>query len=33
MIDEHGVVKIIDFGSTRIAGVAEISTPLTLALK
>jgi len=28
MIDEHGVVKIIDFGSTKIAGVAEITTPL-----
>ena len=28
MIDEHGVVKIIDFGSTRIAGITEITTPL-----
>ena len=28
MIDRHGVVKIIDFGSTKIAGIAEISTPL-----
>jgi serine/threonine protein phosphatase PrpC len=28
MIDEHGVVKIIDFGSTKIAGVTEITTPL-----
>ena len=28
MIDEHGVVKIIDFGSTKIAGIAEITTPL-----
>ncbi|HED51918.1 MAG TPA: bifunctional protein-serine/threonine kinase/phosphatase [Gammaproteobacteria bacterium] len=28
MIDEHGVVKIIDFGSTKIAGVVEITTPL-----
>ncbi len=27
MIDRHGVVKIIDFGSTRIPGLAEISTP------
>lgn len=28
MIDEHGVLKIIDFGSTKIAGIAEIVTPL-----
>ncbi len=28
MIDEHCVVKIIDFGSTRIAGISEITTPL-----
>ncbi|HHJ13561.1 MAG TPA: bifunctional protein-serine/threonine kinase/phosphatase [Gammaproteobacteria bacterium] len=28
MIDGHGVVKIIDFGSTKIAGIAEITTPL-----
>lgn len=28
MIDEHGTVKIIDFGSAKIAGIAEISTPL-----
>lgn len=28
MIDQHGVVKIIDFGSTRIAGIAEITTPV-----
>ncbi|GMQ89195.1 MAG: bifunctional protein-serine/threonine kinase/phosphatase [Gammaproteobacteria bacterium] len=28
MIDEHGVVKIIDFGSTKIAGITEITTPL-----
>jgi len=28
MVDEHGVVKIIDFGSTKIAGIAEITTPL-----
>jgi serine/threonine protein phosphatase PrpC len=28
MIDEHGTVKIIDFGSTKIAGIEEISTPL-----
>ncbi|HIL91773.1 MAG TPA: serine/threonine protein kinase, partial [Cycloclasticus sp.] len=28
IIDTHGTVKIIDFGSTRIAGVEEISTPI-----
>ena len=28
MIDRNGTVKIIDFGSTRIAGIEEISTPL-----
>jgi len=28
MIDRHGTVKIIDFGSTRIAGIEEITTPL-----
>ncbi len=28
MIDSHGTVRIIDFGSTKIAGIAEISTPL-----
>ena len=28
MIDPHGVVKIIDFGSNKIAGIAEITTPL-----
>jgi serine/threonine protein kinase len=28
MIDRHGTVKIIDFGSTKIAGIEEISTPL-----
>jgi len=28
MIDTHGTVKIIDFGSTKIAGIAEITTPL-----
>jgi serine/threonine protein phosphatase PrpC len=27
-IDGHGTVKIIDFGSTKIAGVEEIATPL-----
>ncbi|MEW5757258.1 MAG: protein kinase [Pseudomonadota bacterium] len=28
MIDAHGTVKIIDFGSTRIAGIDEIAKPL-----
>lgn len=28
MITNHGVVKIIDFGSVKIAGVQEISTPV-----
>lgn len=28
MIDVHGTVKIIDFGSTKIAGIEEITTPL-----
>ena len=28
MIDTHGTVKIIDFGSTKIAGIEEIATPL-----
>ncbi len=28
MIDRYGTVKIIDLGSTRIAGIEEISTPL-----
>jgi serine/threonine protein kinase len=28
MIDQHGTVKIIDFGSTKIAGLEEITTPL-----
>jgi len=28
MIDEYGTVKIIDFGSTKIAGIAEIATPI-----
>jgi len=27
-IDAHGTVKIIDFGSTKIAGIEEITTPL-----
>ena len=28
MIDRTGTVKIIDFGATRVAGIAEMSTPL-----
>ncbi len=28
MIDKHGTVKIVDFGSTKIAGIQEIATPL-----
>lgn len=28
MIDQHGTIKIIDFGSTKIAGLEEITTPL-----
>jgi len=28
MIDSHGTVKIVDFGSTRIAGIQEIASPL-----
>lgn len=28
MIDAHGTVKIVDFGSTRIAGIQEIDTPI-----
>ena len=28
MIDSHGVVKVIDFGSTKIAGIQEINTPI-----
>ncbi len=28
MIDQHGILKIIDFGSTRIAGIEEINTAL-----
>ncbi len=28
MIDQHGMIKIIDFGSTRVAGLEEISTPI-----
>ena len=29
MIDRYGTVKIIDFGSTHIAGIEEITTPLS----
>jgi serine/threonine protein kinase len=28
MIDHHGTVKIVDFGSTRIAGIHELSAPI-----
>ena len=28
LVDEHGTLKIIDFGSTKIAGIEEIATPL-----
>lgn len=28
MIDENGTVKIVDFGSTRVAGIEEIDSPL-----
>ncbi len=28
MIDEHDTVKIVDFGSTRIAGIQEINAPI-----
>ncbi len=28
MFDEHGTVKIVDFGSTKIAGIQEIDAPL-----
>ena len=28
MLDIHGVVKIIDFGSTKVAGIMEISSTL-----
>jgi protein phosphatase len=30
MFDSNGVVKIIDFGSVRIAGIAELSSPIIL---
>ncbi len=28
MIDQHGIIKIIDFGSTRVSGLEEIFTPI-----
>lgn len=28
MIDDHGTVKIIDFGSTKVPGLQEVATPL-----
>ncbi len=28
MIDKHGVIKIIDFGSTQVAGLKEVYTPI-----
>ena len=28
-IDGNGTVKILDFGATRVAGIAEIATPIT----
>ncbi|MFK5970756.1 MAG: bifunctional protein-serine/threonine kinase/phosphatase [Candidatus Marithrix sp.] len=28
MVDRHGTIKLIDFGSTKIAGLEEISTPI-----
>ena len=28
LVDEHGTLKIIDFGSTKIAGIDEISAPI-----
>jgi len=28
MIDKHGVIKIIDFGSTQVAGLIEVYTPV-----
>jgi len=27
MVDQHGIIKIIDFGSTRVSGLEEIYTP------
>ncbi len=31
MIDKHGVIKVIDFGSTQVAGLKEIYTPVQQA--
>ncbi|WP_038246792.1 bifunctional protein-serine/threonine kinase/phosphatase [Ghiorsea bivora] len=28
MVDQHGTIKIIDFGSTRVSGLEEIHTPI-----
>ncbi|MDQ7001481.1 MAG: bifunctional protein-serine/threonine kinase/phosphatase, partial [Ghiorsea sp.] len=28
MVDQHGMIKIIDFGSTRVSGLEEIYTPI-----
>jgi len=28
MIDKHGVIKVIDFGSTQVAGLKEVYTPI-----
>jgi len=28
MVDKHGIIKLIDFGSTKIAGLEEITTPI-----
>ena len=28
MVDQHGMIKIIDFGSTRVSGLEEIHTPI-----
>jgi serine/threonine protein kinase len=28
MITQEGLVKILDFGTTKIAGIADISTPV-----
>ncbi len=31
MVDQHGMIKIIDFGSTRVSGLEEIHTPIKQA--
>lgn len=28
MVDNHGTVKLVDFGSTKVAGIAEITSPV-----